>query len=98
MSNKENIRYIILRIQFSYLKENKSFFMVNNLYKKIKKIAKKIYDEYDMDEIMSYEDDFFKNYYNENNNSCYCTICGIDIGKNNPRQLCEKTYCPEMHF
>jgi hypothetical protein len=23
-----------------------------------------------------------------------CTVCNIDIGINNPRQLCHKTYCP----
>ena len=22
-----------------------------------------------------------------------CTVCGIDIGECNPRQLCRKTYC-----
>jgi len=22
-----------------------------------------------------------------------CVICGIDMGPNNPRQLCRKTYC-----
>ena len=24
-----------------------------------------------------------------------CTVCQIDMGKCNPRQLCGKTYCPE---
>lgn len=23
-----------------------------------------------------------------------CTVCGIDMGEHNPRQLCCKTYCP----
>lgn len=23
----------------------------------------------------------------------FCTKCGINMGKNNPRQLCRKTYC-----
>jgi len=23
-----------------------------------------------------------------------CTICGVDLGECNPRQLCCKTYCP----
>lgn len=26
----------------------------------------------------------------------YCTACGIPIGVNNPRQLCEKTFCPSL--
>lgn len=25
----------------------------------------------------------------------YCTVCGIDMGISNPRQLCMKTYCPD---
>ena len=25
-----------------------------------------------------------------------CIVCGIDMGDDNPRQYCEKTYCPEM--
>ena len=25
-----------------------------------------------------------------------CTICGIDLGYNNPRQYCGKTYCPQQ--
>jgi len=25
-----------------------------------------------------------------------CIVCGIDMGEDNPRQYCEKTYCPEM--
>lgn len=25
-----------------------------------------------------------------------CVICGLDLGRENPRQLCRKTYCPEM--
>lgn len=25
-----------------------------------------------------------------------CIVCGIDMGVDNPRQYCEKTYCPEM--
>jgi hypothetical protein len=24
-----------------------------------------------------------------------CIVCGVDIGEDNPRQYCEKTYCPE---
>ena len=24
-----------------------------------------------------------------------CIVCGIDMGEDNPRQYCEKTYCPE---
>lgn len=31
--------------------------------------------------------------YNPKTNSWHCTKCGIDIGENNPRQLCEKIYC-----
>lgn len=25
-----------------------------------------------------------------------CTVCGVDLGETNPRQLCNKTWCPEM--
>jgi hypothetical protein len=25
-----------------------------------------------------------------------CTVCGIDLGETNPRQLCNKTWCPKM--
>lgn len=25
-----------------------------------------------------------------------CIVCGIDMGEENPRQYCKKTYCPEM--
>lgn len=25
-----------------------------------------------------------------------CIVCGIDMGEDNPRQYCGKTYCPEM--
>lgn len=25
-----------------------------------------------------------------------CIVCGIDMGEDNPRQYCEKTYCPDM--
>lgn len=31
--------------------------------------------------------------YNTITNSWHCTICGIDMGPNNPRQLCGKTIC-----
>jgi hypothetical protein len=24
-----------------------------------------------------------------------CIVCGVDMGEDNPRQYCEKTYCPE---
>jgi hypothetical protein len=25
-----------------------------------------------------------------------CIVCGVDMGPQNPRQLCNKTYCPEQ--
>jgi len=25
-----------------------------------------------------------------------CVACGVDIGEDNPRQYCMKTYCPDM--
>ena len=31
--------------------------------------------------------------YNSNTNSWHCVNCGIDMGPQNPRQLCGKTYC-----
>ena len=36
--------------------------------------------------------------YNSATGSNHCTICGKDIGSNNPRQLCYKTWCPEYLF
>ena len=33
--------------------------------------------------------------YNSLTNSWHCLSCGIDMGPNNPRQLCGKYYCPE---
>jgi len=41
--------------------------------------------------------DFYKKIvfgYNKKTNSWHCLNCGIDMGPNNPRQLCGKTYCP----
>lgn len=32
--------------------------------------------------------------YNSLTNSWHCLSCGIDMGPNNPRQLCGKYYCP----
>ena len=31
--------------------------------------------------------------YNKNTNNWHCMNCGINLGSNNPRQLCGKTYC-----
>jgi len=31
--------------------------------------------------------------YNPQTNSWHCTVCGIDMGEFNSRQLCRKTYC-----
>lgn len=31
--------------------------------------------------------------YNSETDSWHCLKCGIDMGYNNPRQLCGKTYC-----
>jgi hypothetical protein len=30
---------------------------------------------------------------NDKKESCYCIECGVDMGPQNPRQLCGKTYC-----
>ena len=35
--------------------------------------------------------------YNPKTDSWHCTLCGIDMGKNNPRQLCRKTYCENSY-
>ena len=41
--------------------------------------------------------DYYKpnkiNEYNIRTENWHCTICGISMGKNNPRQLCGKTVC-----
>jgi hypothetical protein len=31
--------------------------------------------------------------YNSETDSWHCIECGIDMGPNNPRQLCGKTFC-----
>lgn len=31
--------------------------------------------------------------YNPKTDECHCLICGVSMGKNNPRQLCGKTRC-----
>jgi hypothetical protein len=31
--------------------------------------------------------------YNPETDSWHCTVCGVDMGSMNPRQLCMKTYC-----
>lgn len=31
--------------------------------------------------------------YNSKTDDWHCTLCGISMGRNNPRQLCRKTYC-----
>ena len=43
-----------------------------------------------------------KNKTNNNiNNYCtanFCIVCGINMGDENPRQLCRKTYCPDETY
>ncbi len=29
----------------------------------------------------------------EDSEANYCILCGVDMGPQNPRQLCRKTYC-----
>jgi hypothetical protein len=31
--------------------------------------------------------------YNDETGSWHCTMCGLDMGIHNPRQLCGKIYC-----
>ena len=31
--------------------------------------------------------------YNSITDSWHCTVCGTDMGRNNPRQFCKKSYC-----
>jgi len=35
--------------------------------------------------------------YNLITNSFHCLSCGIDMGIENPRQLCNKTWCSNMY-
>ena len=35
--------------------------------------------------------------YNPKTDSWHCTLCGIDMDKNNPRKLCRKTYCENSY-
>jgi hypothetical protein len=36
--------------------------------------------------------------YNNKTNSWHCTRCGVDMGINNPRQLCKKWFCEKNSF
>ena len=36
--------------------------------------------------------------YNNKTNSWHCTRCGVDMGINNPRQLCKKWFCEKKSF
>jgi hypothetical protein len=31
--------------------------------------------------------------YDKNRDTWCCNVCGVDMGKNNPRQYCGKTFC-----
>jgi hypothetical protein len=43
---------------------------------------------------MSQSDNEEYDYYSPNNTiRNLCVICGVDMGPDNPRQLCRKTYC-----
>lgn len=35
--------------------------------------------------------------YNSKTDSWHCIMCGIDMGANNPRQLCGKIYCENLY-
>lgn len=35
--------------------------------------------------------------YNEASDDWHCMQCGVNMGPNNPRQLCCKYYCPEAY-
>lgn len=36
--------------------------------------------------------------YNELTGSWHCMLCGADMGKTNPRQLCRKSYCENTPY
>ena len=36
--------------------------------------------------------------YNNKTDSWHCLTCGINMGKNNPRQECGKTFCHNQYF
>ena len=36
--------------------------------------------------------------YNSETNSWHCLTCGVDMGPQNPRQLCGKWMCPNENF
>ena len=36
--------------------------------------------------------------YNMETDEWHCTHCGVSMGRNNPRQLCCKSYCPFSFF
>lgn len=36
--------------------------------------------------------------YNSETNSWHCLTCGVDMGPQNPRQLCGKWRCPNKSF
>ena len=50
-----------------------------------KQIQKKITDYFTKEKVYGY---------NTKTDEWHCLICGESMGRNNPRQLCRKTWCP----
>ncbi len=54
-----------------------------------------------MNKVKSYKTTFITDYYkpkkvygyNLKTQEWHCLLCGVSMGKNNPRQLCRKSYC-----
>jgi len=70
----------------------------------ITKLKIKIPDKFGIKRSRGYESDIdesldktpIKCGYDSEDDTWRCVLCGDDMGKNNPRQLCCKTYCPSQ--
>uniref|UniRef100_A0A6C0KFI7 Uncharacterized protein n=1 Tax=viral metagenome TaxID=1070528 RepID=A0A6C0KFI7_9ZZZZ len=65
---------------------------------KVKKIVKVVRTKQSrINDYFSYSKKIIKGY-NPATGSWHCTVCGVDMGETNSRQLCCKSYCPYDDF
>lgn len=71
---------------------------VSPVREKIKKIVKVVRTKQSrINDYFSYPKKIIKGY-NPATGSWHCTVCGVDMGETNSRQLCGKSYCPYADF
>ena len=73
----------------------------NQLYNKYGLFINKLINKYNLNKYISTNNSLINksfNYddiYNDKEVKNECIICGVDMGPDNPRQLCFKTFCPD---